>query len=377
MKTTFAIALALLASPAAAQTTRHVPADHPNIALAISASANGDIIEVAPGTYTGYQGSFIGKAVTVRSAEGPAVTILDGDDLAGTAFKFDNYETNASVIQGFTFRNYYAPVLHVTRGSPTIIDNVFEDNGSTAFGTPWSVIHTRDSFAVIERNVFRRNSCDEQFATGVVMLTNGGAARIANNVFDDNDCHAIGVVVPENSPQVIVNNTMVRNRGGIFVAGQAPPHAQVYRNNLIYQNGVGLEVDDYGHPVTWESNLVFGNDEDYDYVSQTGMNGNVSVDPRLDRLSVSEYCLDAASGAIDVGDANGVDPGEQDLYGAPRVLDGNADATAVVDIGAVEYAGAACVTPPPEEDDGGGGGPMPAQSFLILLGAALARSRRT
>ena len=39
------------ASPAAAATTIHVPADQPTITAALTAAVDGDTIEVAPGTY--------------------------------------------------------------------------------------------------------------------------------------------------------------------------------------------------------------------------------------------------------------------------------------------------------------------------------------
>src|SRR5688500_9369364 len=58
---------------------RHVPADFPTIQSALSASTNGDIVLVAPGTY--FEHLTIGPAqdgVALRSEAGPEVTIIDG-----------------------------------------------------------------------------------------------------------------------------------------------------------------------------------------------------------------------------------------------------------------------------------------------------------
>jgi hypothetical protein len=67
----------------------------------------------------------------------------------------------------------------------------------------------------------------------------------------------------------------------------------------------------------------------------TGTNGNISVDPRFVSSSL-DFHLDLASPAIDAGSnlAPGV-PGT-DFAGSARVLDGNSDGTATVDMGAFE-----------------------------------------
>ena len=54
-----------------------VPGHHPTIQEAIDAAGNGDTIEVAPDTYT-ERIDFLGKAITLRSTDGPEVTIIDG-----------------------------------------------------------------------------------------------------------------------------------------------------------------------------------------------------------------------------------------------------------------------------------------------------------
>ena len=55
----------------------HVPGEFSTIQAALNAAAPGDQIEVAPGTYPEVT-QFQGKAVTLLSSGGPAVTTIDG-----------------------------------------------------------------------------------------------------------------------------------------------------------------------------------------------------------------------------------------------------------------------------------------------------------
>ncbi len=103
--TTIVIAVAFLFGLAAvgsvsAQVTRHVPADYATIQDAIDASVNGDTVLIAPGTY--FENiDFVGKAITVRGAAGPEVTLIDGQN-QGTVVVFQNNETSTSVLMDVT-----------------------------------------------------------------------------------------------------------------------------------------------------------------------------------------------------------------------------------------------------------------------------------
>ena len=89
----------LSASPA----TIHVPDDFGTIQAAVDSSVDGDIVEVAPGSYDGagnWDIDFRGKAITVRSADGPGQTTIDCPDHRG--FYFRSGEGSNSVLRGFT-----------------------------------------------------------------------------------------------------------------------------------------------------------------------------------------------------------------------------------------------------------------------------------
>src|SRR5437762_2005540 len=90
--------------------TINVPAGQPSIQAAINAASNGDTVLVAPGTY--YENiNFMGKAITVTSSGGPAVTTINGS-ARGTVVIFNHAEASNSVLNGVTITNgnsYYNP----------------------------------------------------------------------------------------------------------------------------------------------------------------------------------------------------------------------------------------------------------------------------
>ena len=77
------IILCLLLATSADAAIIGVPGDQPTIQSAFDASTSGDTVLVAAGTYHDVNLSFGGKAITVRSAEGPLETIIDPEKLIG------------------------------------------------------------------------------------------------------------------------------------------------------------------------------------------------------------------------------------------------------------------------------------------------------
>src|ERR1035438_8152332 len=94
-----------LIPPALAQKTIHIPTDQPTIQGGINAAVPGDTVLVAPGTYD-ENIDFKGKAITVSSSAGPATTIIDGGNVAGSAVvAFKSQELRASILSGFTIQH--------------------------------------------------------------------------------------------------------------------------------------------------------------------------------------------------------------------------------------------------------------------------------
>lgn len=93
------VALSVVEATQAAD--RLVPSQYATIQAAINAASAGDQVVVSPGTYVG-QISMSGKAITLRSTGGSAVTALSPGSAGGAVVYCTSAETSACIIQGFT-----------------------------------------------------------------------------------------------------------------------------------------------------------------------------------------------------------------------------------------------------------------------------------
>ncbi len=341
--------LACLCAGSASAATINVPADQGTIQAAIDAASAGDVVLVAPGTYYELL-DFKGKAITVKSSGGAAVTILDGNH-SGPIVKFVSGETNASILQGFTLTHAYVnddgSAVQLSEGaSPTIVDDSFVDNAEATGYWGGAIGGEGGETPVIMRDYFTGNTCGSQFFDSVVGFVGGASPIIADNVFIANLCPPLMLQVPaETTTQAqVYNNTMVGNRYGmlIYLAG---PSSDLISNNLIAFNifgGLDISLTNGAPMLTWSHNLVYGNGsdstEDYQGVAnQTGSEGNISSDPELKDRADGDVHLLYGSPAIDVGDGSVSQASTSDFYGDTRVFAGMPGDSSVVDIGAVEY----------------------------------------
>ena len=102
----FSFALAALVPVCAFSATLNVPGDFATIQACIDAAQDGDECVVAPGTYHELI-DFLGKAITLRSSDGPELTIIDAGPVAdpGTGkpvVRCDSGEGPDTVLKGFT-----------------------------------------------------------------------------------------------------------------------------------------------------------------------------------------------------------------------------------------------------------------------------------
>ena len=312
----------------------NVPGNFPTIQAALDAAVAGDVVRVGPGTYLENL-DFKQKDVDLIGTSGATATIIDAAQKTGVKIG------PAGSITGFTIRNARASFgagMEVRGANSYITFNIFEDNaqGGGGFG---AAIGLNGSSPVIDSNIFRRNTADSQSLSGVIGMVNGSSPYIANNIFHDNPCRAINATIPESATPVIVNNTMVRNKVGIRIDRRVRAINQVYRNNIIAGNEVGLEVE-FGTEANnsvWQNNLVTGNGIDYNTISnQTGINGNISSDPRFVDAVANNFRLRRDSPAIDAG--TNMSAPAQDLDRERRPVDGDGDGVATVDIGVDELA---------------------------------------
>ncbi len=180
-------------------TTILVPADSATIQAGINGAVNGDTVLVADGTYTGYGNrdiDFSGKAVVVKSENGPEYTALDcGGSYAEPhrAAIFGSAEDSSSQLDGFTIRNGYGPfdfpggwssgggILCVNSSSPLIQNCVFEDNHADRYG---GAIALHSSSPEVVGCVFRANSSN--YGAGAVFVSNHSGPTIGSCAFENN-----------------------------------------------------------------------------------------------------------------------------------------------------------------------------------------------
>jgi parallel beta-helix repeat protein len=115
---------------------------------------NGDTILVSPGTY--FESiNFLGKAITVASSDGAAVTTIFGS--GGPVVRFASDEGHGSVLRGFTITNGFSfsgAGIQISSASPVVENNVISGNqGCEALG-----IQLEFSSAIVRHNTISNNT---------------------------------------------------------------------------------------------------------------------------------------------------------------------------------------------------------------------------
>ena len=175
----------------------YVPGDYATIQQAIDNAIPGDIVEVAPGRYTGDGNrdiDFGGKTITVRSSDGPDYTIIDCTGSEGhRGFYFHSGEGSDSVLRGFTIKGATMPGSNVIGGgilcessSPSIIDCVIK-NCTTEQGGGIGVVNGSPTIidCVIE-------DCQAGGGGAGIGLIGGSNATILHSQIRNNSCYGNG-----------------------------------------------------------------------------------------------------------------------------------------------------------------------------------------
>jgi len=228
--------------------------DAPTVQAGIDSAGHGDVVLVGPGTY--YENiNLRGKAIHLKSAEGPETTILDGSRGDFPVVMCHSMEKNDTIIEGFTItggRGWSTGTPHTKGGggidcsqaASVIWGNIIRDNtagrpgeprgnsrgGGISFRGPESLPPI-----IIEDNVITDNH--GAFNAGGINV--GHAAIIQRNTIEKNSTGGDGggIYLLVNVPFIIIrDNLFLENRagdhgGGAYLTGTG--RTDLYGNLFI------------------------------------------------------------------------------------------------------------------------------------------------
>jgi len=251
---------------------------------------------------------------------------------------------------------------------PTIVGCIFEGN-SAPYGAG---VFNYLSKAVIDGCWFTR--CDPETLSGGGVYNYGGSPTIQNCLFDENAVKDEGgALMTVGSGAKTINCVFWKNSadygGGAINIGVEPnmtaPGTPQFINCTIYGNTSGWQgggVYSRNTASTFVNCIVWGNSADvggsgigsavalsagkpavrYSDVQGASLYpgiGNKLADPRFVDPNESEFTLSFDSPCLDTGNNAAVLGIFQDYTGSTRIVDGNGDGIAVVDMGAFELQG--------------------------------------
>jgi len=351
-----ALAAAISAASPGSADTYYVPDDFVTIQAALDAAANGDEIIVRDGTHAGTDLTFAGKALTLRSENGPSACIIEGAE-SGWVFRFGN-ESSDSILDGFTITHgpaggivcmSYSSLaitncivtgnggemagfgggIYCSYSDPTITNCVITDNSLGAFGDGGGIMCWSAS-PTIANCVISGNSVGYMGAGGGIHCYYYSSPVITNCTITGNsatDNGGGGGIYSMNSTPVITNCTISGNSshfagGGLHFEGAAGLETLI--NCIVWGNETALDVGNeiyigtYGHVLTVGSTDVrdrLGFDDVYvdPLAILNWLEGNINADPLF--VGAGDFHLTAGSPCVDSGAAAAID---DDIDGDPR-----------------------------------------------------------
>jgi len=302
--------------------TIHVPKDYLKIQDAIGAAFPGDTIIVDQGTYFENL-DFLGKDITVKSRQGPEITIVDAN-MIDSGVVFINGETDKAVLDGFTITNgcghlWYSNPNHkydvgggvyCLDSSPRIINNIIIKNschcggGIACFG---SKSEPEIYSCYIAENEVINVGGSMGYGGGIGCFE--GVARIINCEIKGNYCPFIGGGIyaagTSWTGKPLIKNCIIQDNialskgngwgGGIGCKNGPDPHIE---NNIISGNtalsGAGIKVYD----ATIKSNLIINNVAGH--VNAQGGGGGITTEGLytkiFDNVIINNYASFGAGG---------------------------------------------------------------------------------
>lgn len=266
---------------------------------------------------------------------------------------------------------------YIPAGIILIEGNVIEDNYAPGCGGAIGVSTSLN--LEIANNIVRNNQCN--VGGGIYLRPGSGNVVIKNNGIQNNTAILYGGGIwslgrPITVTQNLITENAALSGGGVYTdVENLRGNATHFANNTIANNfsPTGSEIyliGDTFFPINDTITLInnsISNDSDltsffcdlteppvlvltsnnvYSAAGSayggscsdmyTGVNGNISEDPLYLDPATGNYRLSPYSPLVDAGNNSAPNIPAEDLDGLPRIIDGNGDGLAVIDIGAYE-----------------------------------------
>ena len=159
--------------------------------------------------------------------------------------------------------------------------------------------------------------------------------EISNNIIVVENLYSSAMNINiEGDATLLIANNVIHKGGGIFL--QRSDDRTTIINNIITESNQGIES--WSGDFEIFNNNLWNNLVNYiEIPNQTGINGNISENPMFVDADGGDYHLQPGSPCIDAGTNDVSALPETDFEGDPRIIDGNNDNIATVDMGADEY----------------------------------------
>lgn len=343
--------LLFLLSHEAEARIRLVPAEYTTIQGAVNASVHGDTVLVSDGFYP-EQVNFLGKNIVVTSR-----FILDHDSAhiynteinrsyLNEGVKFINGEGPGAQLIGFTVSNCLWKAVVCKNSSPRIRNNLIRGNKATGIyldysaaiisdneihcyaaadmGSSYDAIEVYNSGPVIERNLINGNDpagnvhaiyfnlwnmvlpgvethVRENRILGSIfggLSDNGLPQLIHHNIFTSPNGFSSALNITDCASNLRIFNNTVSGGSGIWIQGGDEPDI---RNNVVAHAYNGIEI--WADTATIAFNNIWDCQTPYSGVpDQTGINGNISVNPEFRDPDQDDFHFFCWSKCLDAGD---------------------------------------------------------------------------
>lgn len=320
---------------------------HATIQRAIDGSCDRDVISVPDGIYTGAGNrdmNFRGKAITVRSENGPDNCIIDCHGTEQTmyrGFSFNNNEDANSILMGFTITNGYeiqGGGIWCIYSDPTIVNCRFSSNIASDAG---GGLYCFESSPRVSNCTFIANTAD----WGGGIYCKQSKLAIGNCTFTRNTADWGGAIYCTSGSDLIVSNCIlwgnIASKGGTEItlrSADAPSTVTISYSDVA--GGSSAVYTGSGCLLNWGPN-------------------NVDVDPLLTpdgHLRAGSPCIDAGGGinltAESAETAESLFHGDAIDIGCDEFVDTDGDG--LPDWWENQHFGSSTAVNPDEDSDGDG-----------------------